>query len=176
MADNDSNPPTREDIATLLDYCPETGVFRRKTTENNRYPSGSISGTTTKKGYRQIKVAGRRYYASRLAWLLVHSDWPDGQIDHINHIRDDDRIDNLRVVSSLGNNRNRSKATNNASGVTGVHWIKSRQCWRSNIMVNGRLIHLYQGKDLGKAVDARNTAEREHGFHVNHGTLISGPR
>ena len=169
MNTNKSIPPSIQEIAAVLNYCPKSGVFTRKTQTSNSVRIGQVAGCINPKGYRQIKVCGGRYYASRLAWLFVYSEWPDGQIDHVNHIRDDDRIENLQVVSSLGNNRNRSKATNNASGVTGVHWIKSRQCWRSNITVKGRLIHLYQGKDLDRAVAARNAAEREYGFHVNHG-------
>ena len=165
-----STPPTRKEVAKLLAYCPDTGVFTRTVSNNNRFPVGEIAGYINTKGYRQIKLGKKRYYASRLAWLFVHGEWPDGQIDHINHIRDDDRIKNLRVVSSRGNNRNRSIASNNVSGVTGVHWLTSRQCWRSNITVNGKRIHLYHGKDIDKAIDARKAAERKYGFHKNHGS------
>ncbi len=166
-----NSTPNAEQVAKLLDYCPNSGTFTRKTRTSNSIKIGEQAGCINAYGYRQIKVCGGRFYASRLAWLLTYGEWPDGQIDHINHVRDDDRIENLRIVTSGGNNRNRSRASNNASGVTGVHWLNGRKCWRANITVRGKRIHLYHGTNFDEAVRSRKAAERRYGFHSKHGCV-----
>jgi hypothetical protein len=49
------------------------------------------------------------YYAHRLAWLWWFGEWPEGGLDHINRIRNDNRIDNLREATRSENQRNRRK-------------------------------------------------------------------
>lgn len=89
-------------------------------------------------GYRYISFRGRHYYAHRLAWLIVKGEWPKNHIDHINGVKDDNRIANLRDVSSAENHRNmkihRSGKTcgvtrHKASGMFQVcipadHWLR----------------------------------------------------
>ena len=78
---------------------------------------------------------------SRLAWFYVHGTWPDAEIDHINHMRDDDRIDNLRIVTRRSNNQNRSSPRRDSTtGVMGVS--RKRNRWQASIQVNGAVLHL----------------------------------
>lgn len=97
---------------------------------------------------------------------------PDGmEIDHINHIRTDNRIENLRLVSRLTNMKNKSMYANNSSGVTGVRWDSRFGEWISRITTNGKIIYLGSFDNINDAITARNVAEAKIGFHDNHGDL-----
>jgi len=97
---------TTDRLRELLDYDTETGLFRWKTPTNNRITVGSLAGQNHPKGYTRIGVDGAKYLAHRLAWLYVHGVWPINQIDHINRMKTDNRINNLRDVIDGINKRN----------------------------------------------------------------------
>ncbi|MDA6380520.1 HNH endonuclease signature motif containing protein [Escherichia coli] len=69
-----------------------------------------------------IMINGKAYPAHRLAWLIVYGTMPDGFIDHINRVRTDNRISNLRLVTHSENMQNRKIQKNNKSGYRGVSW------------------------------------------------------
>ena len=155
---------TAERLREVLDYDPETGVFTRAKGGYGFF-SGSIAGSKNK-GYIRIKVDGKLYGAHRLAWLYVNGTLPDGDIDHINRVRTDNRISNLRVASDAENAQNKSKYRNNKSGVAGVYWHKLTEKWAAQIRVNGVSIHLGCYRDIDEAKAARSEAKAKyHKFH-----------
>jgi hypothetical protein len=164
-----ANELTIERARELLDYDPDTGVFRRRVSQGGMRPS-TVTGTPHSVGYLQVCIDGRLYLAHRLAWFITFGKWPEGQIDHANGCRTDNRLVNLRVVSGdVEQHRNRAKPRNNTSGVTGVHWHKPTGKWRAQIMVERKNKHLGIFDSFEDAVRARKAAEEEHGFHENHG-------
>ena len=64
-------------------------------------------GTRSYSGYLKCTFKRKEYYVHRICWYLHHGYWPT-QIDHINHDRADNRIENLREVNSQQNNMNQS--------------------------------------------------------------------
>lgn len=90
----------------LLSYNPDTGLFTWLVSRG-KAKAGDIAGSPWKDGYLRIKVLRRGYAAHRLAWLFAHGHWPQLQIDHINGIRTDNRIHNLRDVDGVVNQSNR---------------------------------------------------------------------
>ena len=119
-----------DDILTRLAYDPETGVFTSKKT-------GKKVGSVNSQGYLVISCMGFVRNAHRFAWLLTYGVWPDGQVDHINGDKLDNRIVNLRSVSAKMNSQNQRKAmTTNAIGYLGVS--RSRERYRADISVNGK--------------------------------------
>src|SRR5699024_2308960 len=95
---------------------------------------------------------------------------PNGmEVDHINHIRNDNRIENLRLVSRGDNMLNKSMYSNNKSGVTGVSWKSRNKTWVAQIQIGGKKKFLYEGRSLADAISARKLAESTNGFHENHG-------
>lgn len=127
---------TQERLKELLDYDPETGVFTRKVSLSRRVKVGDIAGSLHPHGYLTLMVDAKSYVAHRLAWFYVYGVWPK-EIDHINRIRNDNRISNLREVSRLENMYNKSKYANNSSGLTGVSWHKATGKWHSSICAKG---------------------------------------
>jgi hypothetical protein len=89
-------------------------------------------------------------------------------IDHINHIKYDNRIENLRDVDHKTNLRNKSIHSNNTSGQCGINYKDNK--WVVSIRVNYKSIHIGVYSDLHDAVDARKSAEKKYNFHENHGT------
>ena len=150
----------------LLTYCPETGVIRWRVSKRG------IAGTKTDKGYINIQIKGKAYPAHRLAWLLTFKTFPNPQIDHINQIRDDNRIVNLREVSNRTNHKNMRLYSTNSSGVCGVHWCKKDSLWASQIKaIDGAEISK-SFKSLLDAVCFRKSLEIKFGYHENHGKQV----
>lgn len=153
-----------ETVRRLFLYDPASGVLTFATGTRK----GRQAGSRHHGGYRRVHLADREYFAHRLIWLYVHGEWPE-VIDHINHDKADNRIENLRSVTRLENQKNRKISVNNTSGVNGVYWNKPRKRWVAHIKVCGvnKPIGLFHSKDA--AIAARASAEVAHGFHPNHG-------
>jgi hypothetical protein len=111
---------TQDELKKLLRYDQETGSFAWKVATNKRISVGQIAGTVNQEGYVNIGVLRKRYLAHRLAWLYVNGEMPDGEIDHINRIRSDNRISNLRAVSRKQNCENLGVRSDNTTGFRGV--------------------------------------------------------
>jgi len=107
--------------------------------------------------------------AHMLAWLIVYGEWPNGQIDHINGDRLDNRIKNLRVVTQQQNAFNRVLYKNNSSGVKGVSWSIAQQAWHAQIRVTGKRIHLGFFKSKNDAANAYAAASAK--FHGEFGKI-----
>jgi hypothetical protein len=95
----------------------DDGVFVNRT-------NGRAVGNTDKDGYTTIafNVRGKTktHKAHRLVWLWYFGEMPAGQLDHINRVKDDNRIENLRLASAEQNMSNRQKMRNNTTGYKGV--------------------------------------------------------
>lgn len=158
-----------EQAKKVLSYDPETGVLNWKCSLARRVKAGDVAGSDDGQGYLQICIYGTRYKAHRLAWLIMTGGWPDGEIDHINGNRKGNNWANLREVTRQENCCNKATQRNNNSGATGVYWNGTKQKWMAQINI-GRVRHrLGSYSSIGEATKARKAAEKEHGFHKNHG-------
>ena len=125
------------------------------------------AGTRTGKGYRQVKVAGVFYPEHRLIFMLHHGYVPK-QIDHINGIRDDNRVDNLRSCSQQQNMYNTSGWGKHALP-KGVTWSAKDKRYQAQLSVNGRNKYLGQFKELAEAVQCVQEARiKYHGEFAKH--------
>jgi hypothetical protein len=177
---------TTEFLRLLVSYDAETGALTWKEREESSFRSGEHSAARRcaiwnakhagrsaghvdlTHGYARLAIAGRVYKAHRVAWQLHYGEVPDGHIDHINGDRTDNRIVNLRLVDNQANAQNRKRQRNNTSGAVGV----SRTKWgtfRSYIKVDQKLRLLGTHATIEAAIEARLQAERQAGFHANHG-------
>lgn len=94
-----ANDITAEAVRALLHYDPETGVFTWRVRPPNHAKWKSLeAGRLNSKGARQISIKGREYTARRLAWLLVHGEWPAVKVEPANGDPDDLRIANLLLT------------------------------------------------------------------------------
>ena len=123
-------------LREVLEYNQDTGIFTWKI---SRYKNkiGTIAGSFSSQKYWRIKIKGEECLAHRLAWLYVHGEMPNDEIDHINGIRHDNRICNLRCATTQENQQNIKKPNaKNKSGFVGVHWCKTYQKWVAAIRIN----------------------------------------
>ena len=144
-----SNPYNREKfdsikdiVGDLLRYDSETGDLFWKVNRTNRVFAGDIAGRVHALGYKTVTIMGKFFYAHQIAWLLHYGELPDGEIDHINRVRHDNRLCNLREVSTSENVANGNMRRNNKSGYRGVFWRSQVQKWQAKIDCNGRRYHL----------------------------------
>lgn len=134
-----------------LSYEPESGVIRWAK-RNGTKKCGEVAGTITKNGYVHIRFRGRKILGHRVAWLITHGDWPADQIDHINDVKTDNRISNLRVVNNSQNNqRKKTPKPLGASGFYGVSPYKGK--FQAKITTN------YKTKSLGTFESAADASE-----------------
>lgn len=117
-------------------------------------------------GYLTGALSGKRMTAHRVAWAISHGAWPDGEIDHLNGDRTDNRLTNMRVVSRAENARNLKVSSGE---MRGVYWYGPTARWVAKIHHKGRMLHLGYFADRADAISARRHSERELGFHPNHG-------
>lgn len=101
---------------------------------------GHAAGNSTKR-YVWIKFKGRYVSGHHIAWLLHYKTAAPGQIDHINGITTDNRIENLRIATIAQNCGNRRTRLDNLSGLKGVQQ-RGPNKWRARIFADGRSIHL----------------------------------
>ena len=133
---------TQQRLKEALEYDAASGMLRWRMPASRAVKPGQLAGRVSNRGYRQIMVDGVRYAAHRLVWLWHHGAFPEGEIDHRNGARDDNRIENLRVASRSENQQNIAGAQkDNKTGFLGVSFHAGNR-WRAQISHDGRKRYL----------------------------------
>ena len=161
-----------EELARLFTYDRETGVLywrnRNRTTTRHKYVAGTYGGAND--GYRRVGIKGKIYLEHRSIMMLCFGHIPENaETDHINHVRNDNRLFNLRFVTRSENSKNQSVSSKNTSGVTGVYFSKAKKKYIAQIKVNRETIYLGIFDTLEGATEARRQADRKYKFNNNHG-------
>ncbi len=155
---------TQQKLQDLFNYDKDTGIFTWKVAKAKRIKIGDIAGCLDTQGYHVLKIDGKRYKAHRMAYLYSYGVMPAFQIDHINNIRNDNRLCNLRAVTHEENQRNRLMSKNNKSGYNGVYFEKGKclDRYRATIRHHGKSISLGSFRTFEEAVNARKEAEMKY--------------
>ena len=169
--------PSPEVLRQLMTYDPETGklFWKERGPEwfkdskfhtsaiqaqiwNTKYAGREAFTPINSAGYHTGTVLGKMLMAHRIGWAIVHGRWPDHFLDHINGVRTDNRICNLREATHAENSRN-SDIPMGESGVRGVRQDKRwRGKWQARITVDGVTKSLGAFETVEEAIAARRTA------------------
>ena len=100
--------PSSEEFRECFEYDPETGLLTRLVRIGSRGDAGKVVGTMNADGYLLMSYRGVVYRVHRVIWYMQTGEWPR-EIHHANHVRDDNRWENLREVPRGDNARNLHK-------------------------------------------------------------------
>lgn len=151
-----------------VEYDPDTGNMFYIEDGGPRVRASETLSKATDDGYRNVWINGKRIKQHRLAWYLVHGRWPL-EVDHINGVRHDNRLCNLREVNRRTNTMNTKTRKDSRSGIKGVHWSKRDSLWIVTINHNRERVYLGCYKSLLDAASACKRAEIKYRYHENHG-------
>lgn len=169
-------------IRECFEYAPTTGVLTWRARPRSHFKTthrmkahattlaGKVAGNLRTHGYLYTRVNDILLGNHRIIWMWYYGRWPLCEVDHINGVRTDNSIANLREANSTVNSRNLSKRKTNKSGVMGVHWAKAVNRWVAQGKGEGGVtVHLGCFYDIADAAAARKAFDRENGYHENHG-------
>lgn len=145
-------PPDLTRLRSILSYDEVTGIFSR---------NGEILTPPLSRGYAVVYFDGVQYMAHRLAWYFVHGYWPF-IVDHINGIKSDNRLSNLRVLTNSENIR-AGWGNRECGRIRGVAKHTYLDKWRAYISVEGRRFELGLFPTRKEAEVARRSAEFKYG-------------
>ena len=180
---SEQNNITQEYLKSILDYNPETGIFRWKVRSVNMFEDGFFSAEhncnlwnarfvgkppgSIDNGYLRISINYEKYRAHILAWVIINGSWPERDIDHINLDRSDNRICNLRLSEDGGNSKNCPKRKDNKTGYKSVHFCKRDKKYIARIQNNGKRIIVGYFSTPEEAHEAyKEAALRLHGEYA----------
>jgi len=150
---------TYDRVRELFDYR-DDGRLIWKIASNNNIKIGYVAGFIGNHGYCTIQADGKAYPTHRLIYFWHHGYMPENNLDHINRIRTDNRIENLREASISCNARNTGNHKDNKSGVKGVCKYPALNKWQAYIAVNSKNYKLGYFDDFDEAVLTRLAAEQ----------------
>lgn len=152
---------TQEELKEVFNYNPDTGIFVWKISRGGKTKVGDIAGCNEAKGYWCIRYK-KSYKAHRLAWLYVYGRFPNGQIDHIDGDKSNNRINNLRECCQSENQRNVLIRKDSTSGFKGVNQDKQTGRWRVRAQLHGKRRFLGSYTTPEEASKVYEAFTREH--------------
>ena len=160
---------TQELVKELFEYRDGDLYWKKINPYAHNIKIGAEAGCLKNRGYLCTKINGKSYLNHRLIFLYHHGCLPKF-IDHINNIKTDNRIENLREATVSQNALNKKQQSNNTSGIKGVSWNIQAQKWRVRLQINGKekSFGAYYDFDAAKFI-AETMRHKFHGEFANHG-------
>ena len=157
-------------LREMICYDSELGLLTwKKSPRRSNIPAGTPCGSLDRYGYAYIHLDGRNLLSHRVAWALHYGQAPDQEIDHINGLKADNRICNLRLATAVENAANKSMTVKNTSGHKGVTKHSGGK-WQAQLQHNGKNHYLGLFSDVTQAAAAYNAKARDlHGDFINSG-------
>ena len=143
------------DWKKYLYYNENTGIFTWRVAIGNR-STGDRAGTYDPDGYVRIRLQGKSIAAHRLAYWWVHGELPINVIDHIDRVRDNNKILNLRDATISENALNTGVHPHSTTGVKNVTWNTNAAKYKVAVQVKGYRINVGSFTTIDAAIKARD--------------------
>jgi Drexlerviridae HNH endonuclease len=128
--------PSESELSEAFRY--EDGLLYWIKSSRHHRQKGRLAGCLDGAGYWVVELNGRRLYVHRIVWILHFGGVPEGwQIDHINRVKSDNHIKNLRLATHIGNGQNRRLNRNNTSGSANISYDRRKNRWRYDKQIAG---------------------------------------
>jgi hypothetical protein len=121
-------------------------------------------------GYRAVRVQGKAYYVHRLIFWIATGEEAKGVVDHIDHNRSNNDINNLRDVSIHENAMNKANKCRSSTGYQGIFYDRRRDKYVAQVRYKGVKVLYKYCSTIESAVEAREAKLKELGFSTNHET------
>lgn len=145
---------TRE---VTIRYSPQTGMCYTK--------NGPILKQTAA-GYRMITIKEKEQVLHRWIWLRFVGEVPEGKVlDHINRNKLDNRLINLRAVTTAENARN-TRPKGKTTKFKGIALNKKK--WRARCGIGGKHVHIGTFDTEIEAAMAYNIYVLSAGYTTNY--------
>ena len=159
----ENKKPQISQTEALRIFTYDNGKLFWKINPSYNIKAGTEAGTLKDNGYRIISYKGVSYRTHHLVYFMFRGEYPK-QIDHINAVRDDNRIENLRLANNSENQWNRGLNKCNTTGYKNVMWVERLKKYTVAIAVNSKSKHIGVFKDLQSAIEAATAARMQlHG-------------
>jgi len=160
---------TQKTVRELFYYNPNTGILTNKIQRGSRGKVGIAAGSINMCGYLKLSINGKFYQNHRIIYLWWHGYTPK-MIDHVDNIKTNNLIDNLRECTISQNGWNSKISSDNTSGVKGVTWHKGVKKWQAQIQFNKKSLYLGVFNNIELAeLAVQNKRSEIHGEFCNHG-------
>lgn len=130
-----------ERLRRIFVYHQDTGALEWNVSRGS-IKKGAPAASKNSGGYLDVRIDGNLIKVHRVAWAIVYGYWPSHEIDHINGIRTDNRLCNLRKASKYENMQNQKIRKSSKSGYKGVSFYSRKKMWRACITVNKKFVHI----------------------------------
>lgn len=159
----DSVAQALADARRLLAYDPATGLLTSRV-DRPHSPAGSIIGYPDQDGYLHARLCGKQYLVHRLAWLMTHGQWPEGELDHKDGVRTNNRLCNLRPADRGQNCSNRRASRELPKGAyrEGANSFRAQITYRRKVIRLGTYATAEEAHAayLAKAIELRGEFAR----------------
>ena len=150
---------TQSELLKLFEY--KKGKLYWKIATGRRIKVGDEVGSNVK-GHLQTSINHKKYYVHRLIWVMHKGGSIPKFIDHINGVRSDNRIENLRLANHTENQRNQKVERKNSSGIRGVRWNPKYKVWKVHATVDGKR------RVIGSFKNKKDAVERISNFRSSY--------
>lgn len=150
-------------LKEVLEYHPKSGIFIWLKQVSNVTKVGHEAGSKcSSTGYIRIQIDGKRYQAHRLAWFYMFEEFPDSILDHIDNIKTNNKIENLRLTTETDNQHNKP-SYKNTSGFKGISCRK-----------DGKFIASFSHKNKKYYVGIYNSVEEAKPYYISKAKQVMG--
>lgn len=151
--------PSQEVLLEKFDYLDGSLIWKKS---QRGLLAGTKAGVIMKRGYVIVGVNSKRFYAHRLIWIWHFGEIKTEMVDHINGIRHDNRIKNLREATRSQNFQNKRISSLNKSGIKGISFSKDKNLWEAKVQLNKKVVFCKCFESKEEAAIAYEIESKKH--------------